>query len=179
MYELLLAYPAVGIELVGIVAGVEHRDGDDGLVTVVVGPVSDTGGDCEDVALAEAVDPLVLVSDAGLLSPGLMRPLLLLLELLERFWAPWHHRAGDAPALDDVDEAGGVEEGRQEEAPGLDCSALGRNTGALELLVALVEELGAAGLRLDDAGGLLGAQPVDAALGLRPETALGAVLCLG
>ena len=95
MYELLLAYPAVGIELVGIVAGVDDRDRNNRLFTVVVRPVSNSCRHCEHIALSEAIDSLVLVSLA--LSSAFLHPPTSTLERLERFWATRHHCSKNSP----------------------------------------------------------------------------------
>ena len=65
----------VAIELVGVVAGVHDANGDDRRVSVFVAPVSDSIGQRDDVTVFEAVDLLVLVSDALLSFLSLPSPL--------------------------------------------------------------------------------------------------------
>jgi len=51
----------VAVELVGCVAGVHDANGDDWRVSVIVGPVRNSGGQRDEVTFSEVVDPLVLV----------------------------------------------------------------------------------------------------------------------
>ena len=59
---MLRNYSAVGLELVGVVAGVDDGDRNNQPATVIVGPVSNSCRHCNDISLSEVVDSLVLVS---------------------------------------------------------------------------------------------------------------------
>lgn len=65
-------------------------------------------------------------------------------------------RASERRALQNVDKTRSIRVGRQEEAAGFDDAASYGNAGTLELLVALVEELGEAGFGLNAACRLQG-----------------------
>lgn len=79
-------------------------------------------------------------------------------------------------ALDDVEELRCIIVVRQEKASGLNSVPEGKNSGALELLVVPVPELGAARFVIVTECGLLGRELVDPAIGSGTEAVL--LLCL-
>lgn len=78
----------------------------------------------------------------------------------------------NSPTSENVDEARGVGVSRQEKASGLDDIPAGSDTGALELIIIEVPELGHPGFSLDTVLWFLGIQVVELAITLPPLPAL-------
>lgn len=160
------------IELVDLTAGVEQCNSLEPLFSVVVEPESDPGRQGQDITLPELADLLVTVHEA---SAALIVFALWHLGL-EGLGAPGDHGSEQPLSSDDVEELRCIVVVGQQEASGLDEIPDGGDSGALELLVVAVPELGPAGLGVEAEGGLLGGESLNPAVGAGAEAVLLRVL---
>lgn len=75
------AYPRVLIKLVVFVIGVEKMNGDKFLITLIVGPIGYSGGNCDYVALSDTSNLLMAVFLLGAILALFLLSLLTLLTL--------------------------------------------------------------------------------------------------
>lgn len=156
-------FPGVIVKLVLMVASVFHSNNNKLFITIIITPMCNSGRQCNNIALSEVSNLLMLVTESLALSSS-FAVLFRLLGGLVCFRTTRTHHPCHTPSLDNVDEFRSIGVRGQEKASGLDNSSVNGDVGALELVIFVVPELGHTGFGLNPVLGLLSSESPKLAL---------------